>query len=140
MVTQDGVTLSRVARRLKNPSGMSSKTVLVLEDDRNLLESVRHLAERLGYRVVAARSLAEANSLLARISRPCLILLDTLMQGGLEAMTQLGQQYPLATIPVRLSQRNLRRMSKKSVHLDLLREMLRQHCGPVAATHEPALE
>jgi hypothetical protein len=28
-------------------------------------------------------------------------------------------------------------MSKKSVHLDLLREALKQHCGPVAAITEP---
>jgi CheY-like chemotaxis protein len=109
---------------------MSSKLVLVLEDDHNLQESVRRLAERLGYKVVAARSLHEAKGLLSRIARPCLILLDALMKEGLEAMAQLGAQYPLATIPVRLSGTNVRRMSKRSVHLDLLREALKQHCGP----------
>jgi CheY-like chemotaxis protein len=104
--------------------------VLVLEDDHQLSESVRRLAERLGYRVVAARSLSEAKRLLARIARPCLVLLDTLMKEGLEAMTHLGAHYPLATIPVRLSASNIRRISKRSVHLDLLREALEQHCGP----------
>ena len=79
---------------------------------------------------MAARSLGEAKRLLAPIARPCLVLLDTLMKGGLEAMTQLGSQYPLATIPVRLSAANIRRISKRSVHLDLLREALEQHCGP----------
>jgi hypothetical protein len=44
-------------------------------------------------------------------------------------MAQLGNHYPLATIPVRVSSSNVRRMSKKSVHLELLREALRQHCG-----------
>ena len=92
---------------------------------------MRRLAERLGYRVVAARSLGEAKRLLARIARPCLVLLDTLMKEGLEAMTHLGAQYPLATIPVRLSGTNVRRISKRSVHLDLLQEALEQHCGPV---------
>ena len=111
-------------------SGMASRMVLVLEDDQNLQESVRRVAERLGYKVVSARSLAEAKRLLERIARPCLVLLDTLMKEGLEAMTHLGAQYPLATIPVRLSASNVRRMSKKSVHLDLLREALKQHCGP----------
>jgi CheY-like chemotaxis protein len=110
--------------------------VLVLEDDHNLQESVRRVAEGLGYRVVAARSLGEAKSLLARIAKPCLVLLDTLMKEGIEAMSQLGAHYPLATIPVRQSASNVRRLSKKSVHLDLLREMLRQHCGP--AIPEPA--
>jgi CheY-like chemotaxis protein len=109
---------------------MASKMVLVLEDDHQLSESVRRLAERLGYRVVAARSLSEAKRLLARIARPCLVLLDTLMKEGLEAMTHLGAHYPLATIPVRLSASNIRRISKRSVHLDLLREALEQHCGP----------
>lgn len=111
--------------------------VLVLEDDKNLQDSVRRVAERLGYRVVSASSLNEANSLLERIARPCLILLDALMKGGLEAMAQLGSRYPLATIPVRLSSTNVRRISKKSVHLELLREALQQHCGPVAAAPEP---
>ena len=111
-------------------SGMGSKMVLVLEDDHNLQESVRRVAERLGYKVVAARSLAEAKSLLTRIARPCLVLLDTLMKEGIEAMAQLGALYPLATIPVRQSATSVRRMSKKSVHLDLLREALKQHCGP----------
>ena len=111
--------------------------VLVLEDDHNLQESVRRLAERLGYRVVAARSLAEAKQLLQRIARPCLVLLDTLMKEGIEAMAQLGAQYPLATIPVRLSSSSVRRMSKKSVQLELLRATLEQHCGP-SETPEPA--
>jgi CheY-like chemotaxis protein len=110
--------------------------VLVLEDDRNLQESVRRVAEALGYKVISAHSLAEAKSLLARIARPCLVLLDTLMKEGIEAMAQLGTKYPLATIPVRQSASNVRRLSKRSVHLDLLREALRQHCGP--AVVEPA--
>jgi CheY-like chemotaxis protein len=110
--------------------------VLVIEDDHNLQESVRRVAERMGFRVVAARSLSEAKQLLARIARPCLVLLDTLRKEGREAMAQLGADYPLATIPVRLSSSSVRRMSKKSVHLDLLREALKQHCG--AAKPEPA--
>jgi CheY-like chemotaxis protein len=108
---------------------MQGKTVLVVEDDQNLRESVRRAVESLGYEVVTARSLSEAHRLLARIVRPCLILLDTLMKEGLEAMAQLGNQYPLATIPVRISATNVRRISKKSVHLELLREALKQHCG-----------
>jgi CheY-like chemotaxis protein len=103
--------------------------VLVMEDDQNLQESVRRLVERCGYRVVTARSLPEARRLLERIARPSLILLDSLMNEGLEAMAQLGAQYPLATIPVRLSASNVRRMTKRSVHLELLRETLQQHCG-----------
>jgi CheY-like chemotaxis protein len=124
-----------MARHLNNRKSMGARMVLVLEDDHNLQESVRRLAERLGYKVVSARSLAEAKRLLTRIARPCLVLLDTLMKEGLEAMAQLGSQYPLATIPVRQSASSVRRMSKKSVHLDLLREALKQHCGP--AVPEP---
>jgi CheY-like chemotaxis protein len=125
-----------MARGLKFLSAMSAKMVLVLEDDRNLQESVRRVAEDLGYKVVAVRTLAEAQSLLSRIARPCLVLLDMLMKEGIDAMAALGGQYPLATIPVRQSATNVRRMSKRSVHLDLLREALRQHCGP--AIVEPA--
>ena len=105
------------------------KMVMVLEDDRTLQDSVRKLVENAGYKVVTARLLSEAQSLLERIARPCLILLDTLMQHGVEAMTKLGASYPLATIPVRMSATNVRRISKRSVHLDLLRDLLNQHCG-----------
>ncbi|HXU68526.1 MAG TPA: response regulator [Polyangia bacterium] len=125
---------------IENPFGMASRLVLVLEDDHHLQESVRRMAERLGYKVVSARTLKEATSLLARIARPCLVLLDTLMKEGIEAMTLLGAQYPLATIPVRLSASNVRRMSKRSVHLDLLREALQQHCGPSDPSAPPDVE
>jgi CheY-like chemotaxis protein len=108
---------------------MGNKVVLVLEDDHNLQESVRRLVETSGYKVVTARSLAEATSLLERVARPCLILLDALMHVGREAMAELGTRYPLATIPVRVSASNGRRITKRSVHLELLREMLRLHCG-----------
>lgn len=118
----------------------STRMVLVLEDDHNLQESVRRVAERLGYKVVSARSLSEAKNLLTRIAKPCLVLLDTLMKEGLEAMAQLGSQYPLATIPVRLSSTNVRRISKRSVHLDLLREALKQHCGPAVEVEAEAAD
>ena len=108
---------------------MKGKTVVILEDDQTLQESVRRMAEELGYQVLTARSLGEAESVLSRIARPCLILVDSLMKDGLQALAQLGQRYPLATIPVRVSENNVRRMSKKSVHLDLLREAIKQHCG-----------
>jgi CheY-like chemotaxis protein len=108
---------------------MRSKMVLVVEDDHNLQESIRGLVERCGYKVVAVRSLAEAHSTLKRITRPCLILLDTMMKEGLAAMAELSGHYALITIPVRLSANKIRRMSKRSVHLDLLREALQQHCG-----------
>jgi CheY-like chemotaxis protein len=105
------------------------KMVLILEDDHALLDSVRKLVENFGYHVVTARSLTEAQSQLERIRRPCLILLDALMQGGREAMAQLGAHYPLATIPVRVSSTNMRRITERSVHLELLRAALEQHCG-----------
>ncbi len=111
--------------------------VLVLEDDHNLQASVRKMAESLGYKVVSARSLDEAKRLLDRIARPCLVLLDTLMKEGLAAMAHLGAQYPLATIPVRLSASNVRRISKRSVHLELVREALKQHCGASEPDGEP---
>jgi CheY-like chemotaxis protein len=113
---------------------MGGKMVLVLEDDRTLQDSVRKLVERAGFKVVTARTLSEAQGLLERITRPCLILLDALMKEGIEAMTKLGAHYPLATIPVRISASNVRRISKKSVQLDVLRDLLEQHCGAQPTT------
>jgi CheY-like chemotaxis protein len=108
---------------------MAGKIVLVLEDDQTLQESVRRLVQDAGFKVVTARSLPEAMQLLNRITRPCLILFDARTREGLEAMAKLGATYPLASIPVRVSSTNVRRMAKRSVQLAILREMLLQHCG-----------
>ncbi len=115
---------------------MSKRLVLLLEDDRTLQESVRKIVEKAGYKVVTARSLPEAQQLLERITRPCLILLDTLTRQGFEAMNKLGQQYALASIPVRVSSTNVRRISKSAVQLDVLRDLLQQHCTERLADHK----
>jgi CheY-like chemotaxis protein len=108
------------------------KMVLVLEADRTLQDSVRKVVEREGYRVVTARSLGEARSLLTRIARPCMILLDTIING--EAKQVLGDEYPMATIPVRVSAQRVRRMSKRSVHIDELVQMLARHCRQASSS------
>src|SRR5580765_4917885 len=66
IVTLLGVTSLSPGAGLEKVPGMDRKLVLVLEQDQVLLESVRHLAERLGYRVATARSLSEARSVIAR--------------------------------------------------------------------------
>jgi hypothetical protein len=101
--------------------------VLVLEADRTLQDSVREIVEREGYRVVTARSLDEAKSVLTKHERPCLILLDKLLAGGVQQA--LGSAYPLATIPVRVSGSKVRRISKKALQIEELRETLARYCG-----------
>jgi CheY-like chemotaxis protein len=106
------------------------RLVLVVEDDRNVQQSVRRAVERAGVQVAIAGSLAEAHALLARVSRPCLVLLDFLMRGAREVVAQLGARVRLAAIPVRVSATNVRRMSKKAAELDELQALIDEHCAP----------
>ncbi len=106
------------------------KLVLVVEDDRNLQRSVRRAIEQAGLRVAIAGSLGEARALLARITRPCLVLLDLLMHEAREVMAEIGARHPIRAIPVRLSAANVRRMSKRATQLQEARATIDEHCAP----------
>ena len=77
-------------------------TILVVEDDADILESVRDLLEQEGYAVLEARDGREALAVLARSVRPGLILLDLQMpvMDGFELLAELGRRADLATVPV----------------------------------------
>ena len=57
---------------------MSEKTILVVEDEENLLETLRYKLTREGYQVIAARDGEQAIEL-ARSGKPDLILLDLML-------------------------------------------------------------
>lgn len=59
----------------------STRTVLVVDDDHDLLEVLRDVIEAEGYRVLTARGGEEALHLLRSGETPCLILLDLKMPG-----------------------------------------------------------
>ncbi len=78
-----------------------SRTVLVVEDDPDILDSVEGLLQQEGYAVLRAANGRQALDLLARGGRPGLILLDLLMpvMDGFELLGHLrGSAH--AAIPV----------------------------------------
>ena len=77
---------------------MSEKTILVVEDEENLLETLRYRLTREGYQVIAARDGEQAIEL-ARSGKPDLILLDIMLPklDGLEVCRILRKQM---TVPI----------------------------------------
>ena len=78
-------------------------TVLVVEDDRDIRDTLRELLELDGWPVVTARDGAEGLARMREV-RPGLVLLDLLMPGmsGAEVCRQRAADPLLRTIPVAL--------------------------------------
>jgi two-component system response regulator MprA len=78
------------------------QTVLVVDDDADLLDAVREVIEEERFRVLTARNGEEALGLLEAGETPCLILLDLKMPGmdGQEFRRRQLSNPRLAEIPV----------------------------------------
>jgi two-component system chemotaxis response regulator CheY len=79
------------------------KTVLVVDDDRDIRDVLTDALEAEGYRVVTAVDGLDALTWLrARTARPCVILLDLMMprMDGIQFRTEVLNDPDLALIPV----------------------------------------
>ncbi|WIM05753.1 MAG: EAL domain-containing protein [Candidatus Nitricoxidivorans perseverans] len=88
---RDGRRLDFGAR----PGGESSKTLLLVDDEPNILNALKRLFRREGYRVLSAGSAAEALDLLA-LQPVQVILSDQRMpeMGGVEFLSRVKDLYP----------------------------------------------
>jgi CheY-like chemotaxis protein len=77
-------------------------TVLVVDDEEDLRDSMRDLLEHDGYCVVTARDGREALDALVQIEHLCLVLLDLLMprMNGWEFFDSLRARPEFADVPV----------------------------------------
>ena len=77
-------------------------TVLLVEDEQELRETMREALELNGYTVVAASDGLEALDELDRIDDICLVLLDLVMprMNGWEFFSQMRARAKFATVPV----------------------------------------
>src|SRR4029078_11962162 len=77
-------------------------TVLVVDDEDDIRETIRTILEDEGYEAYGASNGSEALNLLHDIPRPCVILLDLMMpvMDGWKLLEVLKEDDPLATIPV----------------------------------------
>jgi DNA-binding response OmpR family regulator len=84
-----------------NASPNPAKTVLVVDDEQDILDLVRFRLEHDGYRVITASD-GEAGLSLARAERPDLCVLDVMMPklSGLEVLAHLRQDPSTAAIRV----------------------------------------
>ena len=80
---------------------MSKGKVLVIDDEKDLVELVRYNLERDGYEVLAATT-GEAGLALALAHDPRAVILDRMMPGldGLEVCRQLRQQKRTSYLPI----------------------------------------
>jgi DNA-binding response OmpR family regulator len=80
---------------------MRPQTVLVIDDERDLIELVRYNLEKSGFDVIGATK-AEAGLEIAKLNAPDVVVLDVMMPGqdGLEVCRQLRADARTARIPV----------------------------------------
>ncbi|MET0403413.1 MAG: response regulator [Cystobacter sp.] len=80
----------------------STASILLVEDDPDIRDSVSELLELEGYATVTSPNGREALAWLGRMERPCLILLDVMMpvMDGHAFMKGMRAQEHLADIPV----------------------------------------
>ena len=121
-------------------SAAAQPTVLVVDDDGELLEVLREVIEEDGYRVVTARNGEDALDRLRGGETPCIILLDVKMpgMGGEEFRRRQLADPSLAGIPVvgftGLSDVEARRLAlasylRKPVKLHHLLETIAHYCS-----------
>ena len=77
-------------------------TILIIEDDQDLRESMKDALELEGYKVQTAANGKEGLSAIKNIPKTCLIMVDMLMpiMGGREFIDTLKQDLELAQVPI----------------------------------------
>ncbi|MFL5814947.1 MAG: response regulator [Bdellovibrionia bacterium] len=124
---------------------MRCKSILVVEDDRDIREAIVQVLEVEGYPVSSAANGAEAVLLLEKIPGPCLILLDLMMPTltGWEFLEKQKADTVFASLPVvvisalpaKTALADTKAVEKavgyikKPVSLDALMEVVQQYCG-----------
>ena len=118
-----------------------TETVFVVDDDREIRESLRTLLQLDGYKVKTARDGQHALEQLRGGLRPCIILLD-LMKPGMDGRHFRAEQLrdpELAHIPVVLfsrhhdPQKNAASLGaaaslRKPAHIDTVLQLIKAHC------------
>jgi CheY-like chemotaxis protein len=115
--------------------------VLIVDDDRDIRETLRELLELEGWTATTARNGAEALERM-RQSAPGLVLLDLVMpvMDGVEVCRRRAADPELARIPVavisavvgldaRLAQLDIAGYLEKPVKIETLLETVRRYCG-----------
>lgn len=115
------------------------KHILVVEDNKEIQDSLKIALEVEGYNVFTADNGKEALSALGKMPTPCLILLDLMMpvMNGWEFVEEVGKDLLLSSIPIVVvsaygDKRGTPKTEgyiQKPVDLDALLNTVSKHCG-----------
>jgi DNA-binding response OmpR family regulator len=122
------------------PAPDGRRPVLIVDDDRDIRETLRDLLELEGFPAITARDGAEALERMRR-DRPCLVLLDLIMpvMDGAEVFRRRAADPDLARVPVavisavvdlehRIAPLEAAGFLEKPVEIERLLELVRRHC------------
>lgn len=118
-----------------------SKTILVVEDDFDIMQLYIEILQGEGFKVLAAGSGEEALKILDVLERdPCLVLTDFMMPGmtGAELVEILRHEDLLMSLPVvmisahPLEEKHTRGVDflKKPIDVDTIINKVKEYCGP----------
>jgi len=115
-------------------------TVLIVDDEADIRDTLKELFEDEGYAVSTAANGAEALRVLSGPTLPCVVVLDLIMPvlTGNEVFAKMQLDPRLARVPVIVSTSDPSRapsgvlIMKKPIDLDRLLGAIRQHCGCVS--------
>jgi CheY-like chemotaxis protein len=111
-------------------------SVLIVDDESDLRESLRDFLEDAGYAVSTAQNGAEALHLLEKDELPCLMILDLIMPivTGNQVYEKMQSDPRLAKVPIVVSTSDPSRapvgalIMKKPINLDRLLGAVQRHC------------
>lgn len=116
-----------------------SKRILVVEDNREIQDSLKMALEVEGYDVFTADNGKEGMDQLAKMAPPCLILLDLMMpvMNGWEFVEEINKDMLLSTIPIvvvsafgdKKGTPKSEGYIQKPIDLDALLNTVSKHCG-----------
>ncbi len=119
--------------------GPLCKSILIVEDEPSIRDTLQQLLELEGYSVFTASNGAEGLKQLRAMKRPCLVLLDLLMpvMNGMEFLEAKSHEDAIAAIPVcvvsgvseRPKMQPVSQFIKKPIDFDGLMKFVRQYCG-----------
>lgn len=120
--------------------------VLVVDDEREIRESLEEFLVDEGYSVSVAADGAEAMDRLRSEVPPQIVILDLLMpvMSGIEVYEAMQSDTRLAAIPVIISTSDPSRapsgnlIMKKPINLDRLQSVIRRFCNDGSAEHSGA--
>ena len=84
-MNRDSVTCPHERQDLPGGNAVAFQTVLVVEDERHIVEVVRDYLVQAGYRVLTARD-GQSALTLARHENPDLMILDLMLPGGMDGL------------------------------------------------------